>query len=78
MIKIAIEIKEDRKEIIREQLKKRNYDVDGVSFNTTWVYGLTNVRYENNCIFLENGTFYTYKLELKDIDYFEVHKQEEV
>ena len=78
MIKIAIEIKEDRKEIIREELKKRNYDIDIVSFNTTWVYDLKNVRYENNYIFLENGSFYTYKLDLKDVDYFEIHKQEEV
>ena len=78
MIKIALEIKEDRKEIIREDLKKRNYDIDIVSFNTTWVYDLTNVRYEKGFISLENNTFYSYRIDLNDLDYFEIHKQEEV
>lgn len=80
MMKIALELKEERKQEIIDRLNKKGYKVDTNSFGCIWVYGLINIHnpYNHNALVLENGNLITGTMEiaLEDIKYFEIHSQE--
>lgn len=79
-MKIALELKEERKQEIIERLNKKGYDVDTNSYNCIWVYGLKNIHnpYNHDALVLENGNLIngTIEISLEDIKYFEIHVQE--
>ena len=79
-MKIALELKEERKQEIIDRLNKKKYMVDTNSFGCIWVYGLKNIHnpYAHNALVLENGNLTTGSIEimLEDINYFEIHLDE--
>ena len=76
-MKIALELKEERKQEIIERLIKKGYDVNTNSCDCIWVYGIGNIHnpYENkNELVLENGkAIISARIPMEDIKYFEIH-----
>lgn len=79
MIKIALDLQDDMKDYIIENLKKRGFDVtDNSSFGTVWVYGLSHIDYSANGIEIcKFGSMQFYDILLEDVKYFEIHPEEE-
>lgn len=79
MMKIALELKEERKQEIIDNLNKRGYEVDTNSCGCVWVYGIKNIHnpYNKEALVLENGkSMISAEIKLEDIKYFEIHSQE--
>lgn len=78
MLKIALDIKEDMKDYIKNELDKRGFDyTDESSFGTIWVFGLSHIDFSNKSIELcQNGSLKFYDVYLEDIKYFEIYSEE--
>lgn len=78
MLKMAVEFKQKKDEII-EELKKKDYNVSTSSFNTIWVNDLSSIDYfyRNGLKIRLNKNKIDYKsaieINLEDIEYFEIH-----
>ena len=77
-MKIALELKDERKQEIIDRLIKKGYEVDTNSFGCIWVYGIKNIHnpYNHEALVLEGGkSIISAEIKLEDIKYFEIHVQ---
>lgn len=80
-MKIAISFKNNEMEYYVDKLKKNGFDISVNGFNTLWVYNLSVVytrKYSSlNKLVLETKSdkFETIDINIEDIEYYEVHKQ---
>ena len=75
-MKIAITFKYNVEDY-KTALKKRNFNVGDSSFkNVLWVYDLRYIyTISNNELVIENKKIENYKIDLKDIEYYEIHSE---
>lgn len=79
MMKIAVEIKNEKSEELKKQLNRKKYKVFEYGINKIWIYNLGNIRFGGDCIYLEDGkSIISGVIKFEDIEYFEIHNQEEV
>lgn len=78
MLKIALDLKKDMKEYIKENLSKRNFNfTDNSSFGTIWIYDVSHIDFSGKSIEIcQQGNSKFYDIYLEDIEYFEIHNQE--
>ena len=73
-MKIALDLKEECRKEIADELFKRNFEISSSSFKTIWVYGLSHIDYSGKTIELnQKGSMKFYSIYLEDIEYFEIH-----
>lgn len=75
-MKMAIEFKKDENQLtfILHTLKIRGYKIEDSSNKWCyWIYNLRNVKYLENYIQIEKEDFETTEIYLSNIEYFEIH-----
>lgn len=78
-MKIALELKEENRDKIIDNLIKHDYDIDTRNLGCIWIYGIKNIHnpYNSKGLTLEIGKMTSVTIDLDDIKYFEIHCQKD-